>query len=104
MSTPEPASQSPLAAFLAWHAAEPDGVAIESYGEHDGTARTLTVGDVYARAVRIAQALLAVPGAQQDDVVGIQVELESELYVAFIACWMAGRSVLPRWRRIHPSH
>jgi hypothetical protein len=62
-----PAEQSPLAAFLEWHAAEPDAVAIESLGEHDGA------------------------GAKQDDVVGIQVELESELYVAFMACWMAGK-------------
>jgi acyl-CoA synthetase (AMP-forming)/AMP-acid ligase II len=87
-SVPE---QSPLGAFLEWHAKEPNAIAVESYGEHDGQQVKLTVDDIYRRAVRLAQALLEEPGSKKDDIIGIQIELESELYVAFFACWMAGR-------------
>jgi acyl-CoA synthetase (AMP-forming)/AMP-acid ligase II len=83
--------QSPLAAFLEWDAAEPNAIAVECCAEHDGQERKLTVHDVYCRAARLAKTLLDQAGSKQDDVVGLQIELESELYVAFFACWMAGR-------------
>jgi acyl-CoA synthetase (AMP-forming)/AMP-acid ligase II len=83
--------QSPLAAFLQWYRDEPDAIAVECLA---GPHRRVTVREVYARAARLANSLLKVEGSKQDDVVGIQIELEPELYIAFFACWMAGRSVL----------
>jgi hypothetical protein len=84
--------QSPLAALIAWHASDPQAFAVECYGEPDGsTDHKLTVDDVYRRALGLAQILLEQREDKQDSVVGLNMELESELYVAFFACWMSGR-------------
>lgn len=84
-------AKSPLEAFLEWHDESPEDVAVECLAEHDGRPSSLSVDQVYTRAARLASVLLHQPLSESNDVVGIFLELESELYIAFIACWMAQR-------------
>lgn len=80
---------SPIEAFLGWHQEAPGDTLIE-YLDAEGQIATLTVDRVYQKACALAASL--VEHGKQDDVVGINLQLEPDLVVCFYACWLAGRT------------
>src|SRR5438105_15793160 len=77
-----------VALFEAQAARAPRAVAVEFQG------RSLSYGELNARANQVAQALLAA-GIGPEDLVGVCLKRSPELVVALLGTWKAGAAYVP---------
>jgi len=81
---------SPLDELLLWHDKQPDATILRFIDEETSTEHCLNLDQILLRARALACAITQ--HGKQDDIIGLHLELEPNLYIAFYACWLAGRT------------